>query len=117
MCSTNSPSRLRRESLNISDPKEKVLSQCVISKPVDTANLMRAKFTPFEIEFSQPQHFRIKCIKLLRHINENSFSAYLGIDLALNELINVYEWRICLERNRVFDEKKLEICLTEVNFV
>ena len=84
------------------------------SSLVDTTNQMRLKFKPFEIEFTLPLYFKIKCIKLLRHLNENSFSAYLGIDLVSNDLLNVYEWRICLEKNRVFDEKKLEMCESEV---
>lgn len=61
------------------------------------------------------QYFRIKCIKLLRHEKENSFSRFLGIDLKTDEMYTVYQWQINLSRNNVFDEKKLEICETEMH--
>ena len=72
------------------------------------------KFNPFEIEFSQPRFLKIKCIKHLRRIEENSFNAYLGIELSSNELFNVYEWRISLEKNKIFDQKRLETCEIEM---
>ena len=61
------------------------------------------------------QYFRIKCIKLVRHEKENSFSSFLGIDLKTDEIYTVYQWQINLTRNNFFDEKKLETCEAEMH--
>jgi hypothetical protein len=72
------------------------------------------KFTSFEIEFNQQKYLKIKCIKLLQNNEKNSFKVYLGIDLTSDELFYIYEWRVLLEKNKIYDEKKLEICKLEV---
>ena len=74
----------------------------------------RAQFQPFVIEFNEPQKLRINCVKLLKHDSDNSFKIYRGIETSTSEIFNVYEYRISLERNKIYDKKKLEICETEV---
>jgi hypothetical protein len=74
-------------------------------------------FKSFDIEFFQPQFLKVKCIELLRKIDEHSFSAYLGIETASFEMMNVYEWRISLEKDKIFDQKKLNDCEIEVRTV
>ena len=36
------------------------------------------------------------------------------MDGSSNELFNVYEWRISLEKNKIFDQKRLETCEIEM---
>ena len=74
-----------------------------------------SNFHPFIAEFSEPNFYKINCIKLLKHDSENSLTLYRGIDINSNEIYNVYECRISLEKNRIIEKKKLEQCETEVN--
>ena len=79
------------------------------------ATALSCPFKSFEIEFFEPQFFKVKCIELLRKLDEHSFSAYLAIEMASYEMMNVYEWRISLEKEKIFDQKKLIDCQVEVS--
>ena len=72
-------------------------------------------FQPFEIEFLEPQLYNINCNKLLNYNEENRLTVYRGVDINTNEIYNVYEWKYVLEKNKIFEKKKLDICLAEVN--
>ena len=57
----------------------------------------------------------MNCIKLLKQIKECNFKVYRGIDINTNDMYMVYEWTIALEKNRIFESKKLEMCVNEVS--
>ena len=71
-------------------------------------------FHAFEVSFNEPSVYSVNCIKILRQEPQNSFTAYLGIEKNSSALLRVYEWRISLEKYRIFEEKRLEACETEV---
>ncbi len=75
---------------------------------------VRAQFKPFLIDFNDNQH-KINCVKLLKHVAGNSFAIYRGIDSRTSDIYNVYEYKISLERNTIYDSKKLETCEAEVD--
>lgn len=72
------------------------------------------QFQPFTIEFSEPQTLTVNCTKLVDFDAENSLYLYRGVDASTNEMLDVYEWRICLEKNNIYDKKKLEMCTSRV---
>jgi hypothetical protein len=76
---------------------------------------MLQSFRPFLIEFNEPQLYRINCTKLVDFDLEKSLYIYRGIDMRTNELCDVYEWKICLEKNCIFDKKKSDLCFSKVN--
>ncbi len=71
-------------------------------------------FQPFIIEFN---NYKIKCIKHIKRDNDNSFDIYRGIEINLNQIFNVYEYRIRLDKNGIFEKKKLEYCQIEVSML
>lgn len=75
----------------------------------------KVTFQPFEVIFKEPVELRVKCFKLIRTESEHSFSIYRGIETNSNEFFNIYEWKICLEKNKIFEPKKLDMCLTEMS--
>lgn len=118
--SNNSPSRPFRLSKNDSesDPKESItdLSKSYASKSFQQQQQLLSQFKPFQIDFKEPNAFKINCIKLLGYYSENSLSIYRGIEVNTNEIYDIYEWKICLEKNKIFEKKKLEQCQTEVKY-
>jgi tRNA A-37 threonylcarbamoyl transferase component Bud32 len=72
-------------------------------------------FRPFEIEFFEPRSYKINCIKLLNHNPEFSFSVYRGIEMNTQQIFTVYEWKLSLEKNKIFEKKKLDACNTEMH--
>ncbi len=71
-------------------------------------------FQPFEIEFLEPRLYNINCIKLISYNEENCLTVYRGVDVNTNEIYSVYEWKYVLEKNKIFEKKKLELCQAEV---
>jgi hypothetical protein len=77
----------------------------------DSKTSIISNFQPFMIEFN---NYKIKCIKHMRHDSDYSFNVYRGIDINLNQIFDVYEYKISLEKNGIFEKKKLESCQAEV---
>lgn len=71
-------------------------------------------FEPFTVEFADPEPLTVHCTRLINLEADKSLKMYRGIGAKSSELFDVYEWRICLEKNNVYDKKKLEICLSKV---
>ena len=118
LSSINSPSLMLRErSRSIkSESESKEVCYKINSQATSVQNQRQfIEFSPFQIEFAEPIRLKINCIKLLRYEQENSFSSYMAIDLDTNQMFTVYQWQVSLERNKVFEEKKFEMCETEVN--
>ena len=74
-----------------------------------------ATFKSFTIEFNEPisNKRKVNCIKLIKEIKDYNFKAYRAIDSNTNDICVVYEWAICLEKNKIFESKKLDNCLIE----
>lgn len=73
-------------------------------------------FRPFEIEFFEPQPYKINCIKMINYIPELSFTVYRGIDAGKTQQIyTIYEWKLNLEKNKIFEKKKLDTCHNEMH--
>lgn len=53
-------------------------------------------------------------MKLVKQIKEYNFKVYRGIDLNTSDVCLVYEWSLSLEKNKIYEAKKYEFCLTEV---
>lgn len=72
-------------------------------------------FKSFTIEFNEPIAYKrkVNCIKLIKQAKQNSFKIYRAIDSNTNDICLVYEWTICLEKNKIFENKKLETCISE----
>lgn len=68
------------------------------------------------IEFDQPKSLIVNCDSLIDFEIENSLRIYRGIELSSNEILLVYEWKISLEKNSIYEKKKLDFCLARVNF-
>lgn len=75
---------------------------------------IKANFQPFVVEFKEPIQLRIKCFKLVRTDPEHSFCIYRGIETETSEIFSIYEWKICLEKNKIFEQKKLDLCHSEM---
>lgn len=71
-------------------------------------------FSPFSIELSYPKQICVKCTAMIDYDPLNSLSVYRGVETSSNETLSVYEWRICLEKNNVYDDRKFEMCSTKV---
>lgn len=51
---------------------------------------------------------------MIDYDSTNSLSVYRGIETSSNDMLNVYEWSICLEKNNAYDKAKFELCSTKV---
>ena len=72
------------------------------------------KIFPFTIEFNQPKKFAVICYRLLDIDISNSLNAYLGFEDEGYELVKIYEWKIPLEKNKIYEKKRYELCLNKV---
>lgn len=79
-----------------------------------SVTFQKKTFQPFEIEFLEPRLYNINCIKLISYNEENCLTVYRGVDVNTNEIYSVYEWKYVLEKNKIFEKKKLELCQAEV---
>jgi hypothetical protein len=77
--------------------------------------MQQKPFQPFEIEFYEPQFYKVNCVKLVSYEAENALSVYTGVEMNTNDIFSVYEWRYTLEKNKIFEQKKLELCQAEVS--
>ena len=77
--------------------------------------IQQKPFQPFEIEFYEPQFYKVNCVKLVNCEAENALSVYTGVEMNTNDIFSVYEWRYTLEKNKIFEQKKLELCQAEVS--
>ena len=78
--------------------------------------MQQKPFQPFEIEFYEPQFYKVNCVKLVNYEAENALSVYTGVEMNTNDIFSVYEWRYTLEKNKIFEQKKLELCQAEVSY-
>ena len=65
-------------------------------------NSSQILFQTFEIEFLEPIKRKVNCIKLIKIDRDHSFKVYRAIDLLTHDMLNVYEWIISLEKNKIF---------------
>ena len=56
---------------------------------------------------------KVNCIKLIKEIKQYNFKVYRAIDSITNDICLVYEWSICLEKNKIVESKKLDNCIIE----
>ena len=82
-----------------------------------TASAQPKTFQPFEIEFLEPSLYNVNCIRLMSFHEEHALTVYRGVDVNSNEIYGVYEWRYVLEKNKIFEKKKLDICQAEVDSI
>ncbi len=119
LISTGSPSSRSSKNNSESEPKD---SLDFVEQAQSTPQLVKANsvtksnsFKPFTIEFNEPQPIQTMCIKIVDSFEENAMTIYRAVDVNTKQIYTVYEWKFLLERNRIFEKKKLDICQSEMN--
>jgi len=119
LISTGSPSS--RSSKNNSESEAKDSLDYVEQAP-STSQLAKSNsvpksnpFKPFSVEFIEPQSIQVMCIKIVSSFEENAMTVYRAVDVNTKQIYTVYEWKFLLEKNKIYEKKKLETCQSEMN--
>ena len=120
MYSNNSPARPKRTISKTNSESDEKLSSSLENSFIkfiqkQGVTFQQKPFHPFEIEFLEPQFYKVNCIRLLSYNEENSLTTYRGVDVNSNEIYSIYEWKYVLEKNKIYEKKKYDICLLEVS--
>lgn len=70
-------------------------------------------FHPFIVELKSEQtQYKINCVNLLKEDKVNCLRVYQGVDVNINRIVTIYEYKFCIERGISF-QQKMDICETE----
>lgn len=88
-----------------------------MSSSTGQQHMQQTQFKPFFIEFTEPSNNKctVNCIKSVKHSKQYNFKVYRGINTNNHDMCMVYEWVLSLERNKIFEPKKVDICVNEVS--